>query len=105
VQLRHGPLPVKGAKLSEPAEISLVGSDQPDAQSPRAHSGQCVIFHGNRRGQSVVLPNATSWKRGTQVLENMVDLAGIEPATSSMPWKLRTCRPLILKEFMTGGMG
>jgi hypothetical protein len=35
----------------------------------------------------------------------MVDLVGIEPTTSSMPWKLRTCRPLILKGFMTGGMG
>jgi len=26
----------------------------------------------------------------------LVDLVGFEPTTSSMPWKLRTCRPLIL---------
>jgi hypothetical protein len=39
-----------------------------------------------------------------QVVEKLVDLVGIEPTTSSMPWKLRTCRPLILKELMTGGM-
>src|ERR1035441_2638593 len=32
-----------------------------------------------------MLPN---WERGClQVVENLVDLAGIEPATSSMPWK------------------
>jgi|HubBroStandDraft_6_1064221.scaffolds.fasta_scaffold207133_3 hypothetical protein len=35
----------------------------------------------------------------------LVDLVGFEPTTSSMPWTLRTCRPLILNEFMTGGMG
>ena len=35
-----------------------------------------------------LLPNATKLKRGyLQVIDLMVDLAGIEPATSSMPWK------------------
>jgi hypothetical protein len=34
----------------------------------------------------------------------MVVLVGIEPTTSSMPWRLRTCRPLILKGLMAGGM-
>ena len=30
----------------------------------------------------------SSWKKGLlQVAENMVDLVGIEPTTSSMPWK------------------
>jgi hypothetical protein len=31
-----------------------------------------------------------------------VDLAGIEPATSSMPWKHQGGRPLILKQLMAG---
>jgi hypothetical protein len=35
----------------------------------------------------------------------MVDLVGFEPTTSSMSWKSRTCRPLILKVLMTVGVG
>ncbi len=37
------------------------------------------------RGTSVLLPN---WQAGYRpVVEKMVDLVGIEPTTSSMPWK------------------
>jgi len=35
----------------------------------------------------------------------MVDLVGIEPTTSSMPWKYHGSRPLILKELTTGQAG
>jgi hypothetical protein len=35
----------------------------------------------------------------------MVDLAGIEPATSSMPWKYQGSRSLILKQLMAGRTG
>src|SRR6266852_5490870 len=35
----------------------------------------------------------------------MVDLVGIEPTTSSMPWKKHTSRRLILKRLATGISG
>jgi hypothetical protein len=35
-ELECGHLPLKDAKLGEPAEISFVGCDPPDARSPRA---------------------------------------------------------------------
>ncbi len=35
----------------------------------------------------------------------MVDLVGIEPTTSSMPWKYQGGRPLILKQLMAGQAG
>ena len=35
----------------------------------------------------------------------MVDLVGIEPTTSSMPWKCQGSRPLILKKLMAGQTG
>jgi len=35
----------------------------------------------------------------------MVDLVGIEPTTSSMPWNDHRSRPLILKELLTGLVG
>jgi hypothetical protein len=34
----------------------------------------------------------------------MVDLVGIEPTTSSMPWKKHSTRRLILKQLTTGGL-
>ncbi len=34
-----------------------------------------------------------------------MDLAGIEPATSSMPWNCQGRRPLILKQLMAGQAG
>ena len=40
---KRGHLPLEGAKLGEPAEISFVGRDHSDTQSPRAHRDQCVI--------------------------------------------------------------
>jgi hypothetical protein len=33
----------------------------------------------------------------SQVVEKMVDLAGIEPATSSMPWNWKKCKMLTAK--------
>ena len=39
----RGHFPLEGAKLGEPAEVSFVGCDHSDAQSPRAHRDQCVI--------------------------------------------------------------
>jgi len=35
----------------------------------------------------------------------MVDLVGIEPTTSSMPWNYQGCRSLILKQLMAGQAG
>ena len=34
-----------------------------------------------------------------------MDLAGIEPATSSMPWRYHGSRSLILKQLMAGRTG
>jgi hypothetical protein len=34
--------------------------------------------------------------------ERLVDLVGIEPTTSSMPWKNHSSRRLILKQLTTG---
>jgi hypothetical protein len=42
---------------------------------------------------------------GSKGLKSLVDLVGFEPTTSSMPWKPKTGRPLILKALMTGGVG
>ncbi len=38
-------------------------------------------------------------------LLKLVDLVGIEPTTSSMPWKHQGSRPLILKQLMAGQAG
>ncbi len=35
-------------------------------------------------------------------LRNLVDLVGIEPTTSSMPWNHQGGQPLILKQLMAG---
>jgi hypothetical protein len=35
----------------------------------------------------------------------LVDLVGIEPTTSSMPWKQGSSRALIFKGLTTGGVG
>src|ERR1017187_9187286 len=40
-----------------------------------------------------------------KLLRYLVDLAGIEPATSSMPWKRQGSRPLILMQLMAGQTG
>src|SRR5437773_2208332 len=44
---------------------------------------------GRLKGSEELLPNATKERRGgpSKLLRELVDLAGIEPATSSMPWK------------------
>src|ERR1035437_983527 len=43
--------------------------------------------------------------KGSRKLLKMVDQAGIEPATSSMPWKYQGSRSLILKQLMAGQAG
>jgi hypothetical protein len=50
---------------------------------------------------------AIAGRVGRRMLERyrVVDLAGIEPATSSMPWKSRSCRPLTQKGLIAGGTG
>jgi len=35
----------------------------------------------------------------------MLDLVGIEPTTSSMPWSFESSRPLIQKDLMAGEAG
>ena len=42
---------------------------------------------------------------GSHKLLKMVDLVGIEPTTSSMPWNRQGGRPLILKQLMAGQTG
>src|SRR5271166_6872480 len=41
----------------------------------------------------------------SNLLRDLVDLVGIEPTTSSMPWKYQGSRPLILKQLMAGWTG
>jgi hypothetical protein len=56
-----------------------------------------------KRGKVVLLPNAAKLKVSyPQVVENLVDLVGIEPTTSSMPWNdenrnLLTAKALIVR--------
>ena len=53
------------------------------------------------RGASVLLPNR---KVGClQVAENLVDLVGIEPTTSSMPWKRAPSCATGPRENLVGG--
>jgi hypothetical protein len=57
-------------------------------------------------GTSVLLPNATKLKSGClQVVENMVDLVGIEPTTSSMPWNSQNRILLTAKTLIVGRVG
>jgi hypothetical protein len=41
----------------------------------------------------------------SKLLRDLVDLVGIEPTTSSMPWNCQGSRPLILKQLMAGQTG
>jgi hypothetical protein len=56
---------------------------------------QEINSEGVTRGTSVLLPNATKLEKGNAPSsEGMVDLVGIEPTTSSMPWKNKNRKPL-----------
>jgi hypothetical protein len=55
---------------------------------------------------SSLLPNAGNTEElGTWPVENLVDLAGIEPATSSMPWNGENRNLLTAKALTAGGVG
>src|ERR1700722_17975468 len=59
---KRGHLPLEGAKLGEPAEISFVGRDHSDAQSPRAHRDQCVIGQTSLPDLFVMIPGRQASK-------------------------------------------
>src|SRR6266700_352083 len=53
--LKRGHLPLEGTELGEPAEVSFVGCDNSDAQSPGAHCDQCIIGQSALSDQFVVI--------------------------------------------------
>ena len=57
------------------------------------------------RGTSVLLPSYQTEKWGVSSIENMVDLVGIEPTTSSIPWNDENRNLLTAKALIVGRVG